>query len=84
MDNLDLPGKERTGGYKRHVLIKLEEEIMKLHLKYPLGIVIDKEIHQQYHSIYKDDVTPESFNQYLKDYHNQNFVIVLSKFNKEW
>jgi hypothetical protein len=70
LKNLGLPWLERTGDYNAEQLSSLEQEVVKLHKKYPLGVVIKKKIHDHYHSIYRDNVNAESFKVFLNDYYS--------------
>lgn len=73
LTNLNLELRKQIGDYNKKELELIENEVVKLHEKYPLGVVIDKEIHKHYHSIFNDEnITIATFNNYLLDYHSIN------------
>jgi hypothetical protein len=62
---------ENIGDYTLDELKLIEEMVLILHNKYPLGVVIEKTFHYEFHSIYGNgNNTPEQFREYLKKYHN--------------
>lgn len=73
LTNLNLELRKQVGDYNMKEIELVENEVVKLHEKYPLGVLIDKEIHKHYHSIFNDEnITIATFNKYLLDYHSIN------------
>lgn len=68
--NLNLEWKVSIGEYLREELLLIEEEVRKLHEHYPLGVVLKKSIHNQFHSIYgSGNNNSEQFEEFLMDYY---------------
>ncbi|SFM38159.1 hypothetical protein SAMN04487943_1167 [Gracilibacillus orientalis] len=66
--------KENIGLYSKKELNLIEQRVIELHKKYPLGVVLKKTIHNHFHSIYRSSYsTPEQFIEYLaKNYEGQH------------
>nr|WP_097610072.1 hypothetical protein [Bacillus cereus] len=66
---LKLPVYEKIGSYSVEQLKNIEDMLLELHNKYPLGICINKDLHKQFHNIYgKEHTTHQQFAEFLSMY----------------
>ncbi|MBM6821039.1 hypothetical protein H6A19_17195, partial [Clostridium saudiense] len=64
---LNIPIYKTVGEYSEEELNQMEVLILELHYKYGLGVVITKELHDEFHKSYGyGDNTPEQFNEFKK------------------
>lgn len=64
---LNIPIYKTIGEYSEEELNQMEVLILELHYKYGLGVVITKELHDEFHKSYGyGDNTPEQFNEFKK------------------
>jgi hypothetical protein len=72
LNELNLKWKETVNKYTTEDLALIEKKVNDIHCRYPLGVVIEKSLHYEFHSIYGNrDNTPEQFMDYLEKYHPQ-------------
>lgn len=82
LDNLNLDIKQTTKEYTGEEIIKLKDEIIKLHSKYPLGVCLSEEIHTLFHHLYTKNATEEDFYEFKNKYNKGEFDKLL-KIKKE-
>lgn len=62
LDELNMTLKGKINEYTNEELKSLEEKILEIHYRYPLGVCLTREIHKEFHSIYgKENFTPDDF-----------------------
>jgi hypothetical protein len=66
--------KQEISEYTAEELKILEDTVLQLHYKYPLGVCLTHEIHSLFHSEYgRVDFTPKNFYEFKEKYLNGNF-----------
>ncbi|WFD09041.1 hypothetical protein [Tepidibacter hydrothermalis] len=71
---------ETIGDYSKEELQILENKLIELHKKYPLGVCLNGKIHGLFHSIYgRGDNKPEEFEEFKKRYYSGEFDDKLEK-----
>lgn len=68
--NLGIENKIMTAHYQLTELALLKEELLRLHFKYGLGVVIDGDLHEQYHKEYHNNINAETFKEFYKKIKN--------------
>jgi hypothetical protein len=62
---LNLNDYNYSGNYTDNQLYSIAEEVKKIHLEYPLGVCLRKDVHKLFHLIYgKNDVCPKQFEEF--------------------
>lgn len=71
---------KRINEYTLEELLVIEQEIRKLHYKYPLGVCLRGDIHKLFHNLYSyGNNTPEQFYEFKQRYDNGEFKDILSE-----
>ena len=74
LDNLRLSIHPQVGLYTDNELLLIEQECLKLHYKYGLGVCLCKPLHNLFHKFYsKGENTPEQFEEFKQRYYNFEF-----------
>jgi hypothetical protein len=68
LNELKITLKDDIGLYSKKQLIAIENKCLEIHYRYPLGVPIKDELHNEFHKIYGDNVTAQD----LKDFINEN------------
>jgi len=65
MENISLDVRDQVSLYSNEELESLEQEVLRLHYEYPMGVCLRDDIHDLFHSLYgKGDNTPEQFDEF--------------------
>lgn len=65
--------------YTKEELVYIEKKFVELHEHYGFGVVLEKEIHLKFHSIYKNgNNTPEQYEEFKINYLNGNLDKLIS------
>ena len=67
-DNLNIRYRQNREDYSSFEIELLQEEVLRLHFKYGLGVVLYRPIHKFYHLRYRDDISEATFQQFVSDY----------------
>lgn len=71
ISKLDIQKNYLTGDYSLEEMEELKKEVVQLHYKYGLGIVLHKDLHRMFHSLYgKTNTTKEQFEEFKELYKN--------------
>lgn len=77
-DNLKLDIRECVNKYSEEEINKLENEVILLHEKYPLGVCLTKQVHNLFHSFYGyGNNTPDQFEEFKTNYAD-NFMMIVN------
>ena len=68
--NTNLPVLNPIGKYNSEELKSLENEVIRLHYKYGLGITLKPDIHRLFHSLYTNNSKPSDFIEFKTRYLN--------------
>jgi len=74
IDECGLLVHKNVGDYTMEELKLLKSKNREIHGRYPLGICLCKEVHDLYHNLYKNDNTPEQFEEFKVRYNNGEFI----------
>lgn len=69
-NNLNIKQHKVLTSYSIVDLTKVKQELLRLHFEYGLGVPINHSLHQQYHSIYKDQINSTTFHEFANNYKN--------------
>ena len=79
IDECGLPIHRIISDYTTEELNLLKSKNREIHSRYPLGVCLCKEVHDLYHNLYKDDNTPEQFEEFKERYNNGEFASLVAK-----
>lgn len=72
MKELEYPVYDKLSDYTDSELNSIVEKVLEVHFRYPLGVCLSKEVHEEFHLIYgKGDNTPEQFYEFKEKYINK-------------
>jgi hypothetical protein len=78
---LNMPIYPIISDYTENQLKLLENKILELHYKYPLGVCLTKDLHNEFHSIYgQKNFAPEDFYEFYKIKTGKEFIPVYKQF----
>jgi len=80
LNNLNYPICVNIGDYSDKELRNIEEECLRLHYKYGMGVCLSKDLHIEFHKLYgKGNNTPEQFEEFkkmkLNEYNNKEGIV---------
>jgi hypothetical protein len=65
INELNLPILKKISEYSNIELLAIEEKCLEIHYRYPLGVPISIQLHQEFHKLYgKENNTPEQFEEF--------------------
>ena len=75
LEELNLPICEKIGDYNDNELKLILDKCLEIHYRYPLGVCLNKNIHNLFHKIYgkEGNTTPEQFYEFRNRYYNGEF-----------
>lgn len=69
MNELNYPVYDQISLYSNDELLTIIDKVLEVHYRYPLGVCLTKEIHDEFHGIYgKGNNTPEQFIEFKEIY----------------
>ena len=75
LEMLQLPLYDQVNLYTDKELDEIEDQCLKLHYKYGLGVSLTREIHSKFHSIFgKGNNTPKQFDEFKRIYNTKGFL----------
>ena len=82
LDFFEYPIYEETGKYSDKQLHNMANKCLELHYKYGYGVVVTKEIHNIYHSVYgREDGNFAQFKEFASKYYGISFLTDLTVVN---
>ncbi|MEI2428521.1 hypothetical protein V8V54_26455 [Priestia megaterium] len=79
---LGFPMHDDVSIYSDTELSLIKEKILEIHYRYPLGVLVREDIHDAFHSSFREDFTPEDFFNYVKEIYGMNYEPVYGQYVK--
>lgn len=79
LNNLNLELKGIIKDYSGEEIIKIRDEVIKLHNTYPLGVCLSKKVHSLFHILYSKNATIDDFEEFKIRFYNGEFNKLLEE-----